>query len=150
MGVGETQLEVRALSLDDRPVGTRRNQLGPSGVMPFNRPPRPSIPEARGGRTAPDAPPASTSRTPFNVAMIVAPLVLGGVMIALTGEPRFALFIMLSPVMAVGTWFSSKRQAKTQNKTTTKEHLAAVAALDRDLRADRRPRRSASASTAPW
>ena len=136
VGVGETQLEVRAVSLDDRPVGTRRAQLGPGGVLPFNRPPRPSAPEPRPPRTAPSAPSETSRRTPFNIAMVVAPLVLGGVMVAITREPRFALFIMLSPIMAVGSWFTQRRQSKKDAKTSTKDHKAAIEALDRDLRAD--------------
>ncbi len=136
VGVGETQLEVRTVSLDDRPVGGVRAQLGTGGVVPFNRPPRPTVPEPRPPRTAPDAPTRSDRKVPFNVAMVVAPLVLGGVMIAITGEPRFALFIMLSPVMAVGNWFSQRRQAKKDTTTSSKDHQAAMEALDRDLRAD--------------
>lgn len=147
IGLGETQVEVRAAAVDDRPVGIRRAGMG--GVVPFNRPPRPASPEPRPLRTAPDAPADDRRRTPFNIAMVVAPLVMGGVMIAITGEPRFALFIMLSPVMAVGSWFSQKRQAKKDSKTTTKEHRQAVEALDRDLRADAEAERRRRAAALP-
>ncbi|QXC61417.1 FHA domain-containing protein [Aquihabitans sp. G128] len=147
VGVGETQLQVRAASADDRPVGSRRAGVG--GVVPFNRPPRPAVPEARPLRAAPDAPGEGGRRTPFNVAMVVAPLVMGGVMIAITGEPRFALFIMLSPVMAVGSWWSQRRQAKKDSKTTTREHRAAIEALDRDLRDDAEAERRRRAAALP-
>lgn len=136
IGVGETQLEVRTASVDDRPVGARRARSGIGGVLPFNRPPRPVPPAPPGRRTAPDAPSDQKSRVPFNIAMVAAPLALGAVMIAITREPRFALFLLMSPVMAVGSWFSQRRSAKKDHRTTTREHKAALEQLDHDLGGD--------------
>lgn len=91
--------------------GSLRN-LTPAATAPFNRPPRSGDPAAPDPLVPPqpkDVPPASK----FSVVTVVAPLIMAGVMVAALGSIRFALFALLSPVMAIGMWFEQRhRRAK--------------------------------------
>ena len=75
--------------------------------------------------------------------MIVGPLLMGGLMIAIFRDPRYAMFMLLSPVLGIGNWWSGKRRAKKEHRSSVRDHRAAVVALDRDLveDADRERRR---------
>lgn len=88
--------------------GSLRN-LTPAGTAPFNRPPRPGRPPAGEALVPPspkDVPPASK----FNVITVAAPLVMAVVMVLVLRDLRFAMFALLSPVMAIGMWFEQKRR----------------------------------------
>lgn len=109
--LGAVALEIRVPRNDDRPQALDlRRQVRLGGTLPFNRPPR----RARPGQLPPvkvPKPPGESSKTPFSTASIVGPLVLAVVMIAVTKDIRFALFSILSPFMAVGSWYESRRRS---------------------------------------
>ena len=63
--------------------------------MSFNRPPRPApLPEFE-PLVAPEAPKATGSSRAFSVAVIAGPILMGAGMVAIYGNPRFALFAAL-------------------------------------------------------
>ena len=91
------------------PPGTLHN-LTPARTAPFNRPPRPGRAVGPEDIRPPEhKEPASASR--FSMATVVAPLVLAGVMVMMYG-PQYALIALMSPVLAVGTWWEGKRRHK--------------------------------------
>ena len=74
------------------------------------------------------------------------PILLGGAMVVIMGNPRFALFALLSPVMLLGNWWSSKRQTRKSNATasaTFRRELAAFTATLAATRTSERHRREA-------
>lgn len=90
--------------------GSLRN-LTPAATAPFNRPPRPGRPPA----AEPIEPPAPREVPPaskFSIITVAAPLVMAGVLVIVLGDMRFAMFAMLSPIMAVGMYFEQKRRRK--------------------------------------
>ncbi len=124
--LGPVDLQVRVRQTDDRPRGLDLHRPGPAGTVPFNRPPRPACPAPPRPRVLPQEPAERTAQ-PFSVAALVGPLVLAAVMVAVTSDPRFALFSALSPVLGVGTWYESRRRAAVGGR-------ADRAAYDADLR----------------
>ncbi|CEA06769.1 ESX-1 secretion system protein EccCa1 [Arthrobacter saudimassiliensis] len=107
---GGTVLLVRR-SLDEAPApapGSLHN-LTPAATAPFNRPPRPGKAPAGEPLVPPsrkDVPPANK----FSYITVLAPLVMAVAMVMILRDLRFAMFAMLSPVMAVGMWFEQKRR----------------------------------------
>lgn len=102
------------------------HNLTPAATAPFNRPPRsgdPAPPEPLAPPQQKDIPPASK----FSVVTVVAPLIMAGVMVAAMGSLRYALFALLSPVMAVGMWFEQKRR---RAKNVEEEDKRFTEALD--------------------
>jgi len=87
------------------------HNLTSSHTAPFNRPPRPGQATDPAPLTPPErktVPPASK----FNYITIIAPIVMAGAMVMIMGSARFALFALLSPVMAIGMWVEQKRRHK--------------------------------------
>ena len=107
---GGTVLLLRR-SLDETPApapGSLHN-LTPAATAPFNRPPRPG----RAPEGDPLIPPGKKDVPPagkFSVITVLAPLVMAAVMVLVLRDLRFAMFALLSPVMAVGMWFEQKRK----------------------------------------
>ena len=109
--VGAVALELRRIDNDDRPKGLDlRRHVGPAGTIPFNRPPRPARPAFPPPLDIP-RPPSETSKVPFSIAAVVGPLVLAVVMVQAYG-PQYALFALLSPVIAIGSWLESRHRNK--------------------------------------
>ncbi|PZF55386.1 cell division protein FtsK [Curtobacterium sp. MCSS17_008] len=126
------------------PAGSLPN-LTPAATAPFNRPPRPG----RLTDSEPVSPPTRKDVAPaskFSWITVAAPLVLAGAMVLLLGDPRFALFALLSPVTAIGMWFEQKhRRAKNLKEEETRfaeavetfrGEIAAAAAIEAARRQD--------------
>lgn len=144
--------------------GTLHN-LTPAGTAPFNRPPRPG----QVSDVEPVLPPTRRDVAPanrFSIITVAAPLVLAGAMVVLLGDPRFALFALLSPVMAVGMYFEQKhRRARSlkeeeerfdQAVSDFSDEIAAAAAAEVRRRQELVPdpatvlRRAALPTTSLW
>ncbi|MFO8075856.1 MAG: FtsK/SpoIIIE domain-containing protein [Egibacteraceae bacterium] len=128
--LGATTLRVLPARPQDRP---RRWGAPSARGRVFNRPPRAAPPPAPEPVAAPQPPaPAEASRA-LNLAAILAPLLLGAALIAVYREPRFALFMALAPVMALATWWSSRRRARRQRAQGERALRAALARFDAAL-----------------
>ena len=137
--MGASQLRLRAADTDDRPVG-----LPVGGFVPFNRPPRPAPLPPLEPLVAPEAPKPSTSSRVFSIAMIVGPVLMGAGMVVIYGNPRFALFAALAPIIALVTWISSKRSSRKERKRRGRAFAAALEEFTRAIEArsvDERRRR---------
>ncbi|MEO7555910.1 MAG: FtsK/SpoIIIE domain-containing protein [Acidimicrobiales bacterium] len=130
--LGATLVAVRTELPNDRPFGIDPS-LAAGSLVPFNRMPR-STPVTVPARL--EAPPAlgkPTRSRGFSIVMLVGPLAMGGAMVAITGEPRFAMFIVLSPLMLIGNSVAQKRWNKKERKQSHRELRAAVEQLRTDL-----------------
>jgi S-DNA-T family DNA segregation ATPase FtsK/SpoIIIE len=132
---GGTVLLLRR-SLDETPApapGSLHN-LTPAATAPFNRPPRPGtaptgeplVPPARK-----DVPPAGK----FSFITVLAPLVMAAAMVVILRDLRFAMFAMLSPVMAVGMWFEQKRRHARGLKEEDERFTGALEEFEQQVRA---------------
>lgn len=142
VSIGATTLRLASPPRDDRPTTTgRRPSWGHASV--HNRPPREGLEAEPPPLALPEPPGGPARRPPFNAAALIGPVVMGGAMVALYQNPRFALFALLSPVMAVANWVSGRRRAKKAERSGAVDFDTAVAVLDRSLahRADAETRR---------
>jgi S-DNA-T family DNA segregation ATPase FtsK/SpoIIIE len=139
--VGALAVTVRPPTTHDRPVGLDvRRHVGPGGTVPFNRPPRGARPSPGGEIEAPGEPRAP-DKPHFSVATICGPLILAVVMVIVMKDLRFALFAILSPLVAFGQYFEQrKRSTKTGTQSRAEyeqslgefgEQVAAAARAER-------------------
>jgi len=105
-------------------------QANLAGTIAFNRPPRSRSGSSDAALTAPEEP-GDVSRPRFSFASAVGPLILGAVMVVLLKNILFALFMLLSPIMVVGSWLEQRRQASQSSRGDRREY-------DRKLQAFRR------------
>ena len=131
---GGTVLLLRR-SLDETPApppGSLHN-LTPAATAPFNRPPRPGQDPAGDPLTPPsrkDVPPAGK----FSYISVLAPLVMAAAMVVILRDLRFAMFALLSPVMAVGMWFEQKRRHARGLKDEDKRFAQALEEFEQQIR----------------
>jgi S-DNA-T family DNA segregation ATPase FtsK/SpoIIIE len=117
---GDVAFMLAQVSEDRLEVDPQR-QAGAGGLVAFNRPPR----SRRREPADPLAPPEQVrEQSPQRLSMVsaLAPLLLGGVMVILLHNVLFALFMLLSPVMVVGSWLESRRQAGTATRSARRAH----------------------------
>ncbi|XAS63289.1 FtsK/SpoIIIE domain-containing protein [Micrococcaceae bacterium Sec5.8] len=130
---GTVLLLRRALDETSAPTPGSLHNLTPAATAPFNRPPRPGqaplgdplLPPSRS-----EVPPAGK----FNVITVLAPLVMAAAMVVILRDLRFAMFAMLSPVMAVGMWFEQKRRYARGLKEEEERFTRALEEFEQQVR----------------
>jgi DNA segregation ATPase FtsK/SpoIIIE, S-DNA-T family len=143
--VGAVVLRIEPSVEDDRPRGLDPlRHLGTAGAVPFNRPPRPGTPPPVPPVGLPDEAPAAREAPTFNLAAVLAPIVLGAVMVVALGSWRYAAFMALSPVLLLANTVSGRRRATRESRSAQAAHredlerfereLSAAAAAERDRR----------------
>lgn len=90
------------------------------GVEPFNRSPW-LDPIYEGKELVVPQPPQKPQKQHFPVTMLIAPIVMAAALFAITSNAASLLFILLTPLMAVGSHFDSKRQVKRQWEESVEE-----------------------------
>ncbi|MGH3855240.1 MAG: FtsK/SpoIIIE domain-containing protein, partial [Pseudonocardiaceae bacterium] len=134
---------VRPAAVDRLPDATPRPG---AGTVALNRPPRAAVPREPEPLEALAAPPQPPSRMPLSIVAILAPLLFAGVMVIALHQAYYAVFALLSPVMAIGTWLESRRRARKTAGTGSQQfatELAALrAALEDRVRAETERRRT--------
>ncbi len=97
-----------------------------AGTIPFNRPPRSRSQAHDQPLTVPNEP-GETTRPHFSVASAVGPLVLGAVMVVVLHNIIYALFMLLSPVLVVGSWLEQRRQSRRSSRGSQREYAQRLA-----------------------
>ena len=92
-----------------------------AGTIPFNRPPRSRAQAPDLPLTVPDEP-GETTRPRFSIASAVGPLVLGAVMVVVLHNIIYALFMLLSPVLVVGSWLEQRRHSRRSSRGSQREY----------------------------
>src|SRR5581483_449656 len=128
--LGATQLRIR-----------RRHDVE-LGAGPYHRPPRPPLPVAE----EPPVPPAepSPSRT-VGVAAIAGPALMGGALVVVYGDLRFALLALMAPLLGVATLVHAKHARRRQSRA----HRRAMRAHEAARRAHRDRERARLEQLAP-
>ena len=131
---GSVLLLRRSLEETPAPAPGSLHNLTPAATAPFNRPPRPGrAPE--GDPLVPpirkEVPPASK----FSYITVLAPLVMAAAMVLILQDLRFAMFAMLSPVMAVGMWFEQKRRHARNLQEEDERFAEALQEFEQQVRA---------------
>jgi len=107
---------------------------GVPGRLSFNRPPRAAAPENTPPIVLPE-PAKAPASTPiaFSVAAVVAPLIMAAAMVMILGSARFALFALLSPVVAIVSWVESRSRATREVRRYGDDRQRRVAGFDAAL-----------------
>ncbi|HLS00915.1 MAG TPA: FtsK/SpoIIIE domain-containing protein, partial [Beutenbergiaceae bacterium] len=114
------------------PTPGSQPNITPSATAPFNRPPR------LGQRVQPDplVPPAPrevSQPTKFNVIASLAPIVMAVVLVMVLGSLRFALFALLTPVVAVATYIDSRHRYRKNLEEEEKRFSAALVEFGQEI-----------------
>lgn len=113
------------------------------GVVEFNRPPRLAPPARERTFNAPDDP-GELRKRPFPWIMVAAPAVLAVPMALILDNPRYLLFGLMSPILAIANFISDRlfnrkehreKVAQFEERTADLEQRVALA---RDLERDER------------
>src|SRR4051794_11464942 len=130
---GALAIAVRPATDDDRPVGFDvHGRVGPSGAIAFNRPPRLARAIKPPSLEAP-AEPSEPPKPHFSVASAVGPLAIAAVMVMVSGNLQFALFSLLSPIVAVGSYAESRRRGRRTSARDLRRYDADVHEFERRI-----------------
>ncbi len=142
--VGDTQLSLRLTA-----AVTDGN--GGNAEVAFNRSPR-IAPRYPGGEHEAPEPPDRLRRQRFPLIPLIAPVLVGGAMFALTRSPMSLIFVGLSPLMLIGNVLEGRINGKKDFKEECKQFRADLAGLDEELGAalevERRGRLAENPATA--
>jgi DNA segregation ATPase FtsK/SpoIIIE, S-DNA-T family len=105
------------------------------GTIPFNRPPRARRPDVAAALSAPERAP-DPELPSLSIVSAVGPLVLGLVLVIVLHNILFAFFMLLSPVLVVGTWLEGRRKAQRTARGNTREQARELTRF-RELVAER-------------
>jgi S-DNA-T family DNA segregation ATPase FtsK/SpoIIIE len=107
-------------------------QANIAGTIAFNRPPRARTRSDDESLAAPEEP-GEVSRPRFSVASAVGPLVLGAVMVVVLHSIIYALFMLLSPVLVIGSWMEQRRHARRSSRGDRRDYEQKLASFRRDV-----------------
>ncbi|WP_243062363.1 FtsK/SpoIIIE domain-containing protein [Humibacter sp. RRB41] len=107
-----------------------------AGPVFFNRSPKV---EARyaGQEFGAPAVPAKKEPPPFPLLAMIAPLLMGGVMFAISGQATSLLFVLMSPLMMIGNAMTAKSRDKRRLKKSIAEFDDGLISLTSELQAER-------------
>ena len=119
-----------------------------SGPIMFNRSPKVEK-RYRGKEFASPTPPAEPNEPPFPLLAMIAPFLLGGAMFYFTKQPSSLLFVLMSPIMMIGNFVTTKRREKGRLRkaidrfdthlSALKEQLVGERQKEQTLRTDESP-----------
>ena len=144
--LGAVQVVARVPRRDDRPRRGTWCDPGLTGVLPFNRQPRAALARPADAVELPEPPRPAAGRSTLSLVSVIAPLVMAAVMVQVLGNPAFALFALLSPVVLIGTTIEQRRRQTRSSRREAARHradldaLASVLASTRAAERDRRER----------
>ncbi|MEV0533825.1 FtsK/SpoIIIE domain-containing protein [Kitasatospora sp. NPDC050463] len=99
----------------------------------YNRPPR-IAPHLDAERLRLPLPPTAPARRPFPLLLMLAPVVLGMVMVAVFHSYFYLVFILFSPVMALANWIGGRRSNRRQHEQDEARYRARRRTLEREIR----------------
>ncbi|MFC9331402.1 FtsK/SpoIIIE domain-containing protein [Kitasatospora sp. NPDC057015] len=100
----------------------------------YNRPPR-IAPHLDAERLRLPMPPTAPSRRPFPLLLMVAPMVLGMVMVAVFHSYFYLVFILFSPLMALSNWIVGRRGNRKAHEQAEARYRQRRRTLEGEIRA---------------
>ena len=122
--IGANVLEVRQPQPPDAHLSAADD-----GGLAYNRPPR-IAPPATAPRIEVPAEPKRGERARLQLLAAMIPVLLGVVMVKVTHQWIYALFLLASPLMLIGQWASDRRHGRSSYKKAMKEYRQRWAELD--------------------
>ncbi|MDQ2729579.1 MAG: FtsK/SpoIIIE domain-containing protein, partial [Actinomycetota bacterium] len=140
--IGDTVLALRAAE----PTATVLDPVAGAGTRHFNRPPRLPPPPVVTDLDVPTEPEKPVGRR-FPLLSLLAPVVIGAVLVTVLHSLIYLAFIVLAPVMGLSNYLGDRRHGRREYRTKLAAYQRDVAELDANLAAavaaDERARRSA-------
>ncbi|HEU5159371.1 MAG TPA: FtsK/SpoIIIE domain-containing protein [Streptosporangiaceae bacterium] len=138
--VGDTVLELALPADPDASLSP-----SPGGVtLDYNRPPRLLPPPRQTEFRLPNEP-RKPDKEPLPWAIAMAPMIMGGAMFYFTRSPFSLMIMVLSPIMMLSRWRSSRHQRQTRFSTDMKTYVERMRNIEnqayRGLVAERSARR---------
>lgn len=99
----------------------------------YNRPPR-MAPHLDSESLRLMGPPGKLRNRGFPLLMILAPLVMGSIMISIFRSFYFLIFILFTPIMALGNWLNGRRTGRKQHAEQMRVYRVRRAWLEREIR----------------
>ncbi len=127
IAVGAVNLEPEVVAVD-RPAlldAALAAQLSTGPRRPWNRPPRVAPPPSVALPEPPARAATTTSSPRLSWALALAPLLFAGVAAMFLG-PMFALLALLSPVMALASWFEGRRRVGSERRRDARRYAVAL------------------------
>ncbi len=93
--------------------------------------------------------PNARSTTPFPYIMLLAPLMMGGILFAVTQNVLSVVFMLMMPLFIVGHYVDQKLQAKRERKEQLKQFRESMAAFRTDITRLQNVERSVRLQEAP-
>ncbi len=125
--VGDTRLALVVPELV--PVSCRPDG---AGHLEVNRPPR-HLPVRTPLHTARPTEPAAREHRRFPLVALLLPLVGGLALVAMTRSPTYLLFVLLSPLMVLGTFLSDRTGGKRSARAMREAYATECARVDESV-----------------
>lgn len=114
------------------PLGHSHAAAPTSPLVDFNRSPR-VVPRFEEPKRVVPAGPKRPEDQPFPYIMLIAPLMMGAIIFAVTNNPLSVLFMLMMPIFILGHYVDQKMRTKKQVKEGLKHFRAAMAAFRADI-----------------
>ncbi|MFF4354441.1 FtsK/SpoIIIE domain-containing protein [Streptomyces sp. NPDC001530] len=141
--VGEHLLRAVRPTLADAAV-----VASPKASLDFNRPPR-LLPPLQPETFRLPGPPEPPKRRPLSFLVIIAPMFMGVAMVWLFHSFLYLMFMVLSPVLAIGNWISGRRGGRKEYLEGVANYRLRRASLEADVRAKVEHERRVRVASAP-
>ncbi|MHA7223687.1 FtsK/SpoIIIE domain-containing protein [Arthrobacter sp. RHLT1-20] len=123
--LGDTTVSVVSL-------GTGHSSAPNSPLIDFNRSPR-VVPRFEPQKRMLPAGPKRQDPHAFPYIMLLAPLMMGGILFAVTQNVLSVVFMMMMPLFIVGHYVDQKLQAKRESKQQLKQFRESMASFRQDI-----------------
>lgn len=141
VALGDTTVSVVSL-------GTGHSAAPTSPLIDFNRSPR-VVPRFEQQKRMLPAGPRRQEHHAFPYIMLLAPLMMGGILFAVTQNVLSVVFMLMMPLFIVGHYVDQKLQAKRERKEQLKQFRESMAAFRTDITRLQNVERSVRLQEAP-
>lgn len=141
VALGDTTVSVVSL-------GTGHSSAPTSPLIDFNRSPR-VVPRFELQKRMLPAGPKRQEHHAFPYIMLLAPLMMGGILFAVTQNVLSVVFMLMMPLFIVGHYVDQKLQAKREKKEQLKQFRESMAAFRTDITRLQNVERSVRLQEAP-
>ncbi|WP_327000999.1 FtsK/SpoIIIE domain-containing protein [Dactylosporangium sp. NBC_01737] len=144
LAVGPVLLRLAEPVVADAAVTDAADGIG----LDYNRPPR-IAPHLDAERVRLPNPPTRPPRQPFPALMLVAPIVLGLVLVGVFKSYFYLVFILFTPVMAITNWMVGRRGNRKQHEEQWRRYRLRMDSLQREVHDAVRQERHVRCVTGP-
>ncbi|WP_052847684.1 FtsK/SpoIIIE domain-containing protein [Streptomyces avicenniae] len=109
------------------------NPAAEGPAIEYNRPPR-ITPHLDAEDLQLPGPPSPAGARPFPFLLMVAPLIMGFVMMSLFRTFYFVIFIFFTPLMALGNWLTGRRTGRKRQEELVRLYRLRRSALEAEMR----------------